>query len=93
MATIQFSFIIGLFTNLNSCRPIINGLFFILMESTPTVSIHAYNGMKGRLVRALKEVDHIKGTDRSYANLAAFIQQNLKKKDDISVVSQEVPIF
>lgn len=29
------------------------------MNSNPGVSIHAYNGMKGRLVRALKEIDRI----------------------------------
>lgn len=70
----------------------INSLFFIIMKSTPTISIQAYNGMKCRLVPALKKVDLIKETDRSYAYLIVFIQQNLEKKDYISVVSQEITL-
>lgn len=62
------------------------------MKSTPTISIQAYNGMKCRLVPALKKVDLIEETDRSYAYLIVFIQQNLEKKDYISVVSQEVTL-
>lgn len=61
------------------------------MTSKTGVSIYQYNGMKGRLVRALTEIDRIKGIDRSYANLATFILDHLESKKDSTVISQEIP--